>query len=108
MEFLPRFTDELRQSGVQFTESYDKTCRKQRQILSCGNFFGRLPSGFFEKTSANSQRFLNLECSFASHGVTLGALTVHLENPVIKLYQDCGFEFVALRHHYHLIMARIG
>jgi ribosomal protein S18 acetylase RimI-like enzyme len=36
------------------------------------------------------------------------ALTVHPENPAIALYESCGFEKVALRSTYHLMIARLA
>jgi RimJ/RimL family protein N-acetyltransferase len=32
------------------------------------------------------------------------SLTVHPENPAIALYEHCGFEKVALRNTYHLMV----
>jgi ribosomal protein S18 acetylase RimI-like enzyme len=34
------------------------------------------------------------------------SLTVHPQNPAIKLYERCGFEKVALRNTYHLMIAK--
>jgi hypothetical protein len=36
------------------------------------------------------------------------ALTVHPQNPAIALYESCGFEKVALRNTYHLMVARLA
>jgi len=36
------------------------------------------------------------------------ALTVHPQNPAIALYESCGFEKVAMRSTYHLMVARLA
>ena len=36
------------------------------------------------------------------------ALTVHPQNPAVALYESCGFEKVALRSTYHLMVARLA
>jgi ribosomal protein S18 acetylase RimI-like enzyme len=40
----------------------------------------------------------------AGHGYRQVSLTVHPENPAIKLYERCGFRKVALRRTYHLML----
>jgi ribosomal protein S18 acetylase RimI-like enzyme len=42
----------------------------------------------------------------AAQGVAQVALTVHPENPAIRLYERCGFVRQGLRGTYHLMVAR--
>jgi ribosomal protein S18 acetylase RimI-like enzyme len=43
----------------------------------------------------------------AEHGYRQVSLTVHPENPAIRLYERCGFQKVALRRTYHLMVATV-
>lgn len=36
------------------------------------------------------------------------SLTVHPENPAVRLYESCGFEKRAVRNTYHLMVAALG
>ena len=40
----------------------------------------------------------------AAHGYRQVSLTVHPENPAIKLYERCGFRKVGLRRTYHVMV----
>jgi ribosomal protein S18 acetylase RimI-like enzyme len=42
-----------------------------------------------------------------THGYTQVSLTVHPENPAIRLYERCGFVKRALRNTYHLMVAEL-
>lgn len=42
-----------------------------------------------------------------SHGYAQVSLTVHPENPAIRLYERCGFEKIGLRNTYNLMLARL-
>jgi GNAT superfamily N-acetyltransferase len=44
----------------------------------------------------------------AAAGYQQVALTVHPENGARFMYQQCGFEFVALRGSYHLMVAKLA
>jgi ribosomal protein S18 acetylase RimI-like enzyme len=41
------------------------------------------------------------------HGYRQVSLTVHPQNPAIRLYERCGFEKRALRNTYHLMVATL-
>lgn len=36
------------------------------------------------------------------------SLTVHPQNPTVRLYESCGFEKRAVRNTYHLMVATLG
>jgi len=42
-----------------------------------------------------------------AHGYRQVSLTVHPENPAIRLYERCGFEKRGLRNTYHLMVATL-
>jgi ribosomal protein S18 acetylase RimI-like enzyme len=42
------------------------------------------------------------------HGYRQVALTVHPENPAIRLYERCGFRKIGLRNTYHLMVAALA
>jgi ribosomal protein S18 acetylase RimI-like enzyme len=42
-----------------------------------------------------------------AHGYNRVSLTVHPENPAIRLYERCGFAKSGLRHSYHLMIANL-
>jgi len=42
-----------------------------------------------------------------AHGYRQVSLTVHPENPAIRLYERCGFEKRGLRNTYHLMVAAL-
>lgn len=44
----------------------------------------------------------------AAQGVPQVSLTVHPQNPAIRLYERCGFVKQGLRGTYHLMVARLG
>jgi len=44
----------------------------------------------------------------AAQGVAQVSLTVHPENPAVRLYERCGFVKQGLRGDYHLMIARVG
>ena len=46
--------------------------------------------------------------SARAHGFPQVSLTVHPENPAIKLYEQCGFEKIALRKTYPLMVKRLS
>jgi SAM-dependent methyltransferase/GNAT superfamily N-acetyltransferase len=42
------------------------------------------------------------------HGYRQVSLTVHPENPAIRMYESCGFHKVGLRNTYHLMVAHLA
>jgi ribosomal protein S18 acetylase RimI-like enzyme len=43
-----------------------------------------------------------------AHGHSQVSLTVHPENPAIRMYESCGFRKEGLRNNYHLMVARLA
>jgi ribosomal protein S18 acetylase RimI-like enzyme len=43
-----------------------------------------------------------------AHGYRQVALTVHPQNPAIRLYESCGFEKREVRSTYHLMVAMLS
>lgn len=44
----------------------------------------------------------------AAHGFRQVSLTVHPENPALRLYERCGFRKAGQRNHYHLMVAPLA
>jgi len=42
------------------------------------------------------------------HGYARAALTVHPENPAIRMYERCGFHKIGIRNNYHHMLAVLG
>lgn len=60
----------------------------------------------FQRRGLGEQLMRAALAAAAAHGYEQVSLTVHPENPAIKLYERCGFRKLDLRKTYHLMLWR--
>jgi ribosomal protein S18 acetylase RimI-like enzyme len=62
----------------------------------------------FQRRGMGEVLMLGALAAAAAQGVAQVSLTVHPENPAVRLYERCGFVKQGLRGAYHLMVARVS